>query len=192
MSEIANKVPTRIAYGETGQVRSWGFGCDFVDGNVSLKEFFKLALDPTYREEWEGGMTHGEATKYYRDYLSQIHKHVAEHLLRSFPNWANQRVEWVFSVPTTWRNVSLINTLNELIKAAGFGRDGERHSCRISLTEAEAAAVFVAHQLMKVSNTRSSMHLLALTMEQKDDVIVVCDAGGGTTVGAVFAQNKRG
>lgn len=57
----------------------------------------------------------------------------------------------------------MIARLECLIHEAGFG-DRENDSVKISLTEAEAAAVWVAKQNY-----------------EKDDVYLICDAGGGTT-----------
>lgn len=53
-------------------------------------------------------------------------------------------------VPTTWRNPGTIRTLENLIRAAGFGQDGSKHSCKITLTEAEAAAICVSKQNLEV------------------------------------------
>ena len=60
------------------------------------------------------------------------------------------RVEWVFSVPTTWRNAAFIHNIEAAIRSTGFGTDGNAHSCRITLTEAEAAGICVASQYLDV------------------------------------------
>ena len=57
----------------------------------------------------------------------------------------------------------MIANIERLISSAGFGRE-EHHKATISMTEAEAAAVYVSKQQMKTG-----------------DVFLVCDAGGGTT-----------
>ncbi|PPJ61260.1 hypothetical protein CBER1_10939 [Cercospora berteroae] len=72
-------------------------------------------------------------------------------------------VEWVFSIPTTWKDPSMIAGIESMIKDAGYGKE-LHHKVAISLTEAEAAAVYVSKQSM-----------------QRGDIFLVCDAGGGTT-----------
>ncbi len=57
----------------------------------------------------------------------------------------------------------MITETEKLIKQAGFGENA-RQAVRISLTEAEAAAVYASEQSY-----------------EKGDVLLVCDAGGGTT-----------
>lgn len=57
----------------------------------------------------------------------------------------------------------MIAIIERTIKNAGFGRQ-PNHKASISLTEAEAAAVYAAKQQM-----------------MKGDVFLVCDSGGGTT-----------
>lgn len=58
----------------------------------------------------------------------------------------------------------MIADLEAIVTDAGFGSDGAEHRTRIGLTEAEAAAVCASQQQF-----------------EKDDIILVCDAGGGTT-----------
>lgn len=164
VSEVANKVPSRIAYSaRTGRIKGFGFNCDFEDPDSEIQEFFKLYLDPDYRDDYDG-VSNTDARRYYRDYLSLIHSHVVRFFHDRFPHFASQTVEWIFSVPTTWRNPALIHSLELLIRQAGFGSDGARHTAKITLTEAEAAAVNVVAEYV-----------------QRDDVICICDAGGGTT-----------
>ena len=57
----------------------------------------------------------------------------------------------------------MVAETEQLIRNAGFGK-ADRHMVEISLTEAEAAAVYVSKQ-----------------QYEKGDVFLVCDAGGGTT-----------
>jgi len=59
------------------------------------------------------------------------------------PNkWASTKIEFVFSVPTTWENHTMIDDFKHLIKDAGFGDGGKRYTVIIGLTEASAAAVY--------------------------------------------------
>jgi hypothetical protein len=108
-----------------------------------------LYLDPEYNDEYQH-LTHADAKRYYRDFLTCVHNHVVQWFLTRFPQWTSQPVEWGFSVPTTWRNPGSINSLEALIRAAGFGQDGLKHSFKITLTEAEAAAIYVSKQNLEV------------------------------------------
>jgi len=175
-----------VAYDtRTGKLISWGFGCDLQDPNLDVFEHFKLYLDPDYRDDY-ADISSEDAQRYFYDFLFMVHDHVARHFQIRIPNWRKINVEWVFSVPTTWRDAGFIHSLENLIKSAGFGADGPLHSCRITLTEAEAAGISVASQYLEVR--RPSRHPCSIAdFTQKGDVILVCDAGGGTTV-SVFLE----
>lgn len=150
VGEIANKVPSRVAYShQTGHLVRWGFSCEPDDTTCDLKEYFKLYLDPEYRDEYQH-LSHADAKRFFRDFLTRVHDHVAQYFVARLPQWSSQTVEWVFSVPTTWHNPGNIYTLESLIRAAGFGKDGPNHTCKITLTEAEAAAISVARQQLEV------------------------------------------
>ena len=148
---------------QTGKVKTWGFACDLGDPNTDVQEHFKLYLDPDYRDDY-ADLTSNDAQRYFHDFLCLVHDHVAQYFQNRIPQWTQMRVGWVFSVPTTWRDAGFIHGLEHLIRNAGFGTDGPSHECRITLTEAEAAAISVASQYL-----------------ERGDTILVCDAGGGTT-----------
>lgn len=76
-------------------------------------------------------------------------------------------VTFLFSVPTTWIKMDLINVFKAVIRTAGFGTEGARHTAEVDLTEAEAAAVAT----LKTSPVNFHMGSIFLTV----------DAGGGTT-----------
>ena len=128
-----------------------------------LKEYFKLYLDPEYHDEYLD-MPHTDAKRFFRDFLTCVHDHVAHYFQSRLPQWTSQTVEWVFSVPTTWRNPGNIYSLERLIGAAGFGKDGPNHSCKITLTEAEAAAISVARQQLKVCSRPDRFLTATLTL----------------------------
>ncbi|KIW32228.1 uncharacterized protein PV07_03788 [Cladophialophora immunda] len=162
-AELFNKAPSRLAYNHgTANIKSWGFFVDVADRATDIKEYFKLHLDPEYGE-WKH-LSHQDARRFYLDYMRCVHDHIARYFQSRYPQWATMRVEWNFSVPTTWKHAGMVRELLAILKLAGFGRDGQYHSSVVTLTEAEAAAVCVAKQMLK-----------------RDDVILVCDAGGGTT-----------
>ncbi|EME47965.1 hypothetical protein DOTSEDRAFT_42261 [Dothistroma septosporum NZE10] len=77
------------------------------------------------------------------------------------PRFESYRVEYVFSAPATWEDAALIKTMELLIKDAGLGKATEEKASAY-LSEAETAAVYATQRL------------------EKDEVFLVCDAGGGT------------
>lgn len=145
-------------------VNGWGFLCDQDSEDPGLRRRFKLHLDPSYKDARLDRPTTEQARKYYSDYLRGIHDHLAEYFSDVIPAWKTQRVEFVFSVPTTWKNPSMIAEMEQLLKSAGFENKARNHRAKVGLTEAEAAAVYAAKQQYK-----------------RGDVLLICDAGGGTT-----------
>ena len=109
-----------------------------------------------------------EVEKWYRDYLNKMFEYLAFKLGGELSGvaWENARVEFIFSVPTTWEPVPTVERFKVLVKEAGFGQH-DRHVVTIGLTEAEAAAVHVSTE--------------APGIFRENDILLVCDAGGGTT-----------
>ena len=177
ISELANKVPTLLRYDSTAsQVGSWGFLCEADDDDDDIIDCFKLHLDPEYADPRPDAPKAQQARRWYKDYLRCLHDYIQEVFSNSFARWNNLPVEFIFSVPTTWKNPSMISEITAIIEAAGFGGDGLHHRVKIGLTEAEAAAVYASRQQM-----------------DKDDVILVCDAGGGTTdVNTLKMRSEKG
>jgi hypothetical protein len=141
-----------------------------------LQELFKLWLDPGYRDESDGqqGNMIQEARTSFVDYLRCIYEAILAHFDDSYPRWRSRQVEFLFSVPTTWETPITIATTEGLIKEAGFGTE-PGHIAKVSLTEAEAAAVYVSKQSYQVG-----------------DIFLVCDAGGGTTdINALKVKDNR-
>ncbi|KAK3349838.1 hypothetical protein B0T25DRAFT_250121 [Lasiosphaeria hispida] len=176
------KVPTTLVYHTHGVLSSWGFMCDDDDGDGTpgkiRREFFKIFMEPeTLASAHQNGITSApastlEAQRFVTDYLRQIYAHVKESIetqigKRHYGGWADMAVEFLFSVPTTWTTILVINTFKDAIRNAGFGVEGPRHSAQVDLTEAEAAAVAT----LKISAVNFNMGSLFLTV----------DAGGGTT-----------
>ncbi|PLB53308.1 hypothetical protein P170DRAFT_454418 [Aspergillus steynii IBT 23096] len=162
-NELANKVPTFIEYSKSGNVENWGFQCDPEAKESDIKEFFKLHLAPQYQDEHYGGPTRGEAQRWFQDYVDCIYKHIVSHFSNTMPHFGPQNVEFLFSVPTTWKDVRMVQETREILERI-INTKNPRHRAVIGLTEAEAAAVYAGNE-----------HYLA------DDTILVCDAGGGTT-----------
>ncbi|KAK3172591.1 hypothetical protein OEA41_005915 [Lepraria neglecta] len=156
INELANKVPTLLQYDEnTNVVKAWGFLCDQDSEDADVIGYFKLHLDPAYLDPRPDAPKLEQARQWFRDYLRCIHDHIEETFSNSFPRWKSQRTEFVFSVPTTWKNPSMIAETERLVQDAGFGHDGPDHRAEIGLTEAEAAAVYASKQHFEVSLTQS-------------------------------------
>ncbi|RMY72945.1 hypothetical protein D0863_04178 [Hortaea werneckii] len=162
--EIRNKVDTAVAYdARNSRLRNWGFACDDENPALEVNRFFKLNLDPGYIDNHTHAPTHSEVKQWYCDYLQSLYSYLMRHFRETMPRFESKNVEFVFSVPTTWKDPRMIAEIQRMVKVAGYGKE-ENHRASISLTEAEAAAVYASKQQM-----------------QKGDVFLVCDAGGGTT-----------
>ncbi|KAK4542172.1 hypothetical protein LTR36_007019 [Oleoguttula mirabilis] len=162
--ETRNKVDTAVSYGADTQVlHSWGFECDEDDDTVEVNKVFKLFLDPSFVDTSGCAPPHDEVQQWYRDYLTCLYHGIMRYFQDRIPRFASKNVEFVFSVPTTWKDPGMIADVERMIRGAGYGKQATQRVV-ISLTEAEAAAVYASKQQM-----------------QKGDVFLVCDAGGGTT-----------
>jgi hypothetical protein len=82
-------------------------------------------------------------------------------------NWNDARIEFIFSVPTTWKPHPTVERFRSITEKAGFGKS-PNHTSSIGLTEAEAAAVHMSRESPAIFKER--------------EILLVCDAGGGTTV----------
>lgn len=175
------KVPTTLIYHGNDVVSSWGFMCADDDTTMQGKtkhEFFKIFMEAdTLAGAQQQGLSGAPAStlkaqRFCTDYLRQVYLHVKDSIeseigRRDLGGWSGMRVEFVFSVPTTWTSLSVINTFKDVIRNAGFGVEGPRHSAEIDLTEAEAAAV-------------ATLKTSAVTLGT-GTVFLTVDAGGGTT-----------
>lgn len=174
------KVHTCLVYDDDDDaLSSWGFLCEDEDvSTTQRKEFFKIfldkmvLLDSQIRGQQGAPESVQEAQKFVTDYLRQTYLHVKstiEHQtgIGPFTGWSGHSVDFIFSVPTTWRSQHTINTFKTAIREAGFGTEGPRHTSTVELTESEAAAVAT----IKSTTTKF----------EKDDIFLSVDAGGGTT-----------
>ncbi|KAL8822328.1 MAG: hypothetical protein Q9191_006937 [Dirinaria sp. TL-2023a] len=173
-----NKVLTSLVY-HGNKLKSWGFLCDRPDQeehpNPQRKQYFKLWLDPAHLTEvWpdDDGPSHEEVRKWFIDYLKRLYSHIERSMCAGpFEKQWKSKVDFVFSVPTTWKTQKVLNSFEQCIRDAGFDHK-KRHKFSIGLTEAEAAAIH--------------------TFSSKDvdfdarDLILVCDAGGGTSDAALL------
>lgn len=149
--ELANKVPTCIQYeSETGSVKRWGFSCDHEDDTSPVQEFFKLHLAPQYCGNYPGEPSRYEAQKWFTDYIRCVYEHVVYHFNATIPNFSSRKVEFLFSVPTTWKDVRMVEETRSLLERAVCAKT-KNHRVSIGLTEAEAAAVYAGNEHYKVS-----------------------------------------
>jgi hypothetical protein len=131
-----------------------------------------LFLDPMHEAQSRHKPDVQEARKWFVDYMSCLFDAIVQHFDDSYARWRTRRVEFLFSVPTTWKNPAMVAEVEALIKQAGFG-SMKNHSLKISLTEAEAAAVCVSKQgyekgdagggttdinILKIKNTEPGQH----------------------------------
>ncbi|KAH0558730.1 hypothetical protein GP486_004627 [Trichoglossum hirsutum] len=147
------KVPTRVSYRAGREGFSWGFQCPLpgeAKHETSVKEHFKLYLDPEYLERAFKGDpdlapgTIKDVQNWFRDFFSELCKHIECYFSDMFPEeWETGKVEYIFSVPTTWKKKPVIENFEEIVKKAGFGSK-KNHSVTIGLSEAEAAAIYTA------------------------------------------------
>ncbi len=86
-----------------------------------------------------------DAKRLITDYLQQIYIQIKSSIEATTGSWENKKVEFIFSIPTTWHHLSITNDFEEAIRRAGFGLENTlKHKATLDLTEAEAAGVFVA------------------------------------------------
>ena len=176
------KVPTTLVYNADGSLSSWGFDSWFDDITTpgkTRREFFKIFIeDETLSHAHQQGIPDipqsvEEAQSFIVEYLKHVYAHIKESIeaamgIQYTGGWNTRSVRFLFSVPATWKDISIINRFKDVVRQAGFGIDNpERHSAQVDLTEAEAAAVATLKAGLVEFNSGS----LFLTV----------DAGGGTT-----------
>ncbi|KAH8678627.1 hypothetical protein BGZ60DRAFT_555189 [Tricladium varicosporioides] len=173
---VENKVPTVLVYpkGST-EASSWGFLAEKPTEQMSedkdCKEWFKTYLDESRLQAAQRGncpfSSIQEIERLYCDFFKFLYQTIQQKLQGEIASrWEDARIEFIFSVPTTWKPVPTVERFRSTIERAGFGRF-PNHEATIGLTEAEAAAVHTARVFPKLFNER--------------DVLLVCDVGGGTT-----------
>lgn len=159
-----SKVDTSVSYATgTQTLRNWGFECNEDDESVEVEKLFKLFLDPRYVDMSGYAPAFHEAQQWYRDFMGCLYHCIVGYLRDRIAHFQSKKIEFVFSVPTTWKDPATIADIERFIRSSGYGKQANQKVV-ISLTEAEAAAVYASKQQML-----------------KGDVFLVCDAGGGTT-----------
>ncbi|VUC31020.1 unnamed protein product [Clonostachys rosea] len=176
------KVPTTLVYNADGTLSTWGFACADDDDPIhgkTRREFFKIFLDEdTLEAAQQQGLSSvprstAEARGFLTDYLKQVYSHIKESIetqlgKRQQPGgWEPMSVSFLFSVPTTWTKMGVINTFKSIVRDAGYGTEGPRHVAQVDLTEAEAASI-------------ATLKTSAIEF-QPGNLFLTVDAGGGTT-----------
>ncbi|KAI9801059.1 MAG: hypothetical protein M1833_002927 [Piccolia ochrophora] len=171
-----DKVPSSVVY-EGDRLSSWGFSTEAPEEqgpNKVLREWFKTWLDPVQlqlhqQEEGERAPRSVlEVKRWYCDFLRSLYGQIESTLASTLgAPWTYAKIEFIFSVPTTWKPIPMVEDFRDVIEQAGFGKGGRDHSVSVGLTEAEAAAVHTSRDYSRIFND--------------GDNIMICDAGGGTT-----------
>ncbi|KAL9074642.1 MAG: hypothetical protein Q9157_004316 [Trypethelium eluteriae] len=169
-----------VDLGQTCTASSWGFLAESKNEQKAeygtTREWFKTLIDPDFLEQerlrnpQDTPSSYSEVQTWCRDYLGFLYEHVKSKLAPELGNvpWEDAEIEFVFSVPTTWKPHPSVENFRALIGQAGFGGPlNARHSVTIGLTEAEAAAVHTSTESAGMFSER--------------DLLLICDAGGGTT-----------
>ncbi|KAF2012201.1 hypothetical protein BU24DRAFT_353163 [Aaosphaeria arxii CBS 175.79] len=179
-----NKVPSLLLYPKGSSVpSSWGFSAETVQKQVDREgeicEWFKIYLDEERLEERRKSTsdaasvpTMRQVEEWYTQYFQFLYRCIETRLRSELASsWEDAKIEFIFSVPTTWDPSTTVERFRGIIKRAGFGV-WPSHTATIGLTEAEAAAVYTAR------NTPAIF--------KEDEILLVCDIGGGTTDLSVF------
>lgn len=118
----------------------------------TVAEWFKTNLDPRNLERHRAedpeavSESHEDVVRWYEDYLRFLYKHIEFTLSSELKEaaWDQAKIEFIFSVPTTWDNAT-VETFRSRIHKSGFADPRyPGHTVMIGLTEAEAAAVHVS------------------------------------------------
>lgn len=190
--ELHNKVPSTIFYPSAYPfadpfAKDWGFQCQHTDGK---KEWFKQYLDPERLQSIASigqGPTSpqdlpafSEVREWFKDYMGCLYKHISTNIQSTTGRWGAKRIEFIFSLPCTFNKVSIPRDIRELVVEAGFEGGGAEHTVDIGLTEPEAAAVYTLKD--------------TAIPYQVGEIVLVCDAGGGTTDLAILeiVGNRNG
>ncbi|KAF8244163.1 hypothetical protein K440DRAFT_663685 [Wilcoxina mikolae CBS 423.85] len=151
--EVVFKVPTQVAYmtdhkGPT----AWGFMRPITrrrETYRTVEKYFKLSLDSSLLSETEPDDEDidfmADVKKWFTDFLGSLRVWINQTLEREYEvSLASEstKVEYVFSVPTTW-TPEVVADYQKIINNAGYS-EAANHTAKIGLTEAEAAAVYTS------------------------------------------------
>lgn len=87
-------------------------------------------------------MDKAETHKYFKDFLRALHAWIEDILSREF-DIDNTTIEYIFSVPTTWKSSGNdVEAFKQCVREAGFEKRSNKRFFTMGLTEAEATAVY--------------------------------------------------
>ncbi|KAK1758161.1 hypothetical protein QBC47DRAFT_410878 [Echria macrotheca] len=174
------KVPSVLAKKPSPNgIRRWGFLCGSETPETEKWRYLKMFLEPRVLESsrrrgiaW-APKSMAEVHRLVSEYLHEVYKHIKRSISRGNGGdsnllWDDMAIEFIFSVPTTWRGQGILNDFKNILFKAGFGVH-PGHDVILGLTEAEAAAV---SSMLRVGTSISF---------NNGDVFLSVDAGGGTT-----------
>jgi hypothetical protein len=194
-------VPTLLVYPQDSATpSSWGFLAETAQeasgAGYESREWFKIMLDEDLLEQMRRKSSEPDkvphihevekwlvsrsdlplqsADQYHRytDYFRYLYRTIEARLRGELASrWEDANIEFIFSVPTTWKPIPTVERFRKTISAAGFGSCAN-HTASIGLTEAEAAAVHTARSMPGIF--------------KENEILFVCDVGGGTTDLSVF------
>jgi hypothetical protein len=138
---LAIKVPSRISYykNNPNQVKSWGFRCDYDNKDEDIKVSFKAALDPDYYGQAPDRPSLRAACRYTVDFLRCIYQYICSHLASFSLESPERKVQFLFSVPSSWVKSRMQDRFRALVATAGFNKHPQ-HRIDIDMSEAEATA----------------------------------------------------
>lgn len=161
---------------------------------MRVKDHFKLYLVEEYFQKTAGVLgdhapeNYEDVQMWFEDFLTALYKEIKKFIAKELQldDWRATKVEYLFSVPTTWDDhPEVLDTFKTIAAKAGFG-ESEEHSLEVSLNEAEAAAVYTAASQRNrhlVGDPNRNVRLAdELSRLREGHTVLVCDAGGGTTV----------
>lgn len=172
-------------------------------------------MDTKNLQAWKclprGDLEYVGARGCYQIFLTELRHHINKTLLAAYqdpppdPNRSlnsssslnslnSRRVEYIFSVPTTW-NEDTIKYFKEEIREAGFGLCLlHSYYAGSSLTEADAAAIYTMEmeRVTTSDNTERFGRHFPNGEIQAGDIIVVADLGGATTVSPLQVLHYSG
>lgn len=156
------KVPTELVYtsNQTPSVRYWGAECknkSTPEELVRSKRLFKNALSTKETGLASHGHTPENARRYFRDFIIHLHRHVERSLAEQVAHYKSLRIEYIFSVPTTWnRDADTLNEVRQIIRDV-VGTTQTRRAV-IGMTEAAASAVETGQDRFKVRTRHMADH----------------------------------
>ena len=157
-NHLDDKVPTELIYTdrEENSVFAWGSHCNKRHRSF-LKHSFKLNIASNTSNVAEYGHDISSARQYFKDYITEVCAYVEGYLENFVPKYKSYRVEFIFSIPTTWNfDTETLDEVKSVVRGVvGVSQD---RKAGIGLTEAAAAAVDIGRKKF-----------------DKGDVILVCD-----------------